>query len=319
MDSRNWASLPAFDPSSGLVIREPPGEGEGYWVGAATVFTNRDGHYLVYRVRRPRGVQPDRGAELHIAKGDDGIHFETIWTGVKDQLNSSSIERCALQQLADGRWLLYVSYVDPADGRWRIDRVESSDPAAFELSETQPLLTAADIGVEGVKDPYVFQVGGLHHMLVSFATAVGESDAEQLHGTLDAYNTGRVRSATGLATSDDGRRWTWRGEVFGPSSDGWDRYCSRIGCLLRRDGVWLALYDGSADVSENYEEQVGVAISYDLQTFRRATSSKPWRTTPEGSGALRYFDVTSTPEADFFYYEMRRPDGGHDLRVSVVS
>ncbi|MCH8047465.1 MAG: hypothetical protein IID44_27540 [Planctomycetes bacterium] len=317
-DPQHFDRFELFDPALGTVIREPVGAGEGYWVGAPGVmFDEIDGaFYLTYRVRRPRGVKPDRGAEVHLARSSDGVSFETIWTGTKDQLGTTSIERCAIRRLGMERWVLYVSYVDPADGRWRTDYVLAARPEEFDLSTARKVLTADDIGAEGVKDPFVFQVAGLYHMLLSFATTDQAAAVDELHGTSDAYNTGLIRSATGLATSSDGINWRWEGEILGPSEDGWDCYCSRIGCIWRCGGVWLALYDGSADVSENYEERVGLAFSFDLRTFHRATRDGPLATPPRGEkAALRYFDVLDLPEATFFYYEMARQDGSHDLRV----
>lgn len=306
-----------FDPAAGVVVRQPPTSGSGYWAGApSAMYDPVDGwFYLVYRIRRPRGVEPDRGGEIHIARGRDGIHFDTIWTGIKQQLNSASIERCALRRLDGNRWVLYISYVDPADGRWRTDLVEAREPDGFDLQQVTALFSAQDIGVEGVKDPYVFRVGGLFHMILSYATATAPASAEQLHASADAYNTGLIRSSTGLATSDDAIHWRWEGEIFSPEQTGWDRYCSRIGCIWQQDGVWLALYDGSADVSENYEERAGLAFSTDLRQFHRVSRRGPFMTTPQGHGALRYFDVLMFADATYIYYEMALVDGSHDLRV----
>ena len=58
-----------------------------------------------------------------------------------------------------------------------------------------------------------------------------------------------------------------------------------------------------------------MAHSFDLRTFYRVTRTGPLFPTPEGTGALRYFDVLALPHATYFYYEMARPDGSHDLRV----
>ena len=184
-DPRHFAAFDRFDPADSTVIRRPPGEGAGYWAGAPGVrYDARDDtFYLLYRLRRPRGVEPDRGGEVHLAASRDGVEFNTIWVATKGDLESKSIERCALGRTADGGWLLYISYVDPAD------------------------------------------------------------------------------------------------------------------------------------VSENYEERVGLAFSFDLRTFHRVSRAAPLMTTPSGKGALRYFDVVALPRATFFYYEIALPDGSHELRV----
>lgn len=316
-DPRHWAAFETFDPNQATVVCKPLGEGQGWWAGAPGVAYDADSRtfYLSYRLRRPRGIEPDRGAEVRIARSSDGISFEDIWTGHKAALGTTSIERCALTQLPDGLWALYVSYVDPADARWRTDLCTANDPAKFDLQQRRPVLTAADIGAEGVKDPFVFRVAGLYHMILSFATADSGAPATKLHETFDAYNTGLIRSRTGLATSENGDDWTWEGEILGPSDSGWDCYCARIGTVWRTDGIWLALYDGSASVDENYEERCGLAYSHDLRTFHRVSRGGPLMHQPHASGALRYFDVLTLPEATFVYFETAREDGSHDLRV----
>ena len=41
---RDWAQFETFDPSEGRVIREPPGEGKGYWAGAPGVTYDAAAH-----------------------------------------------------------------------------------------------------------------------------------------------------------------------------------------------------------------------------------------------------------------------------------
>lgn len=298
------------------MIHEPEAKQAGYWVGAAGVCYDPESasYYLVSRWRRPRGMTPDRGAEIQLARSWDGLHFDTIWKAEKDQIGSPSIERCAVFRLADGKWGLLISYVDPEDDRWRTDLVTADNPGQWNLDHRQPVLQPGPLGLAGVKDPYVFRFANRYHLVVSIATAVGSEDAE-LHATQDAYNTGRIRSATGLALSLDGYRWEWQGEVFGPSEAGWDRYCARISCLWREEGVWLGLYDGAASVEENYEERVGLVYSDDLKTFHRVTTEAPLMTTPQRKGALRYFDRLAFANRELLYYEMAAADGSHDLRV----
>jgi hypothetical protein len=316
-DPRSWGAQTFFDPAHGRVIRQPPGTGPGYWAGAPGAYYDpeHDAFYVVYRLRWPRGVAPDRGAELRLARSVDGMIFTDVWAATKGELHCDSIERCALARAPSGRWLLYVSYVDPADRRWRIDVVEAARPDGFDLRRARPALTAADTKTAGVKDPWIFRVAGLYHMIASVALAPTSAPEKELHATADAYNTGLIRSATGLATSDDGLYWQWEGTVLTPREHGWDRYCSRISCLWYEAPLWLALYDGSADVSENYEERCGLAYSFDLRHFHRATPVVPLLLSPHGRASLRYVDMLVLKDAKLFYYEMARPDGSHDLRV----
>jgi hypothetical protein len=312
--------LDRFDPLQGQLIREPQSPGAGYWVGAPGVFHDRQGDtiYLLYRLRRPRGVPADRGAEVRLAASQNGLRFTDIWTLHKDQLPAASIERCALNQSPDGRFLLYVSYVDPADNRWRIDVTSAARPEKFEIQGRKPVLTAAAIGVEGVKDPWVMRLGAVYFMVVSYATVETTTDRARLHATADAYNTGLVKSRTGLALSLDAERFQWEGELFAPSEAGWDSYAARISCLWHEPPLWWALYDGSAGVTENYEERCGLAVGSDFRRLTRVTRLGPWITVPYRSGSVRYVDVLPLADRTLVYYEMVRPDGSHDLRCYAV-
>lgn len=310
-----------LDHNTSVVVREPLGAGDGWWAGAPGAFVDpADGAiYITYRYRRPRGIEPDRGGETRLARSTDGIEFDDLCALTKDQFHSTSIERCAIRRADDGAWLYYVSYVDPADSRWRIDLVEARRPDAFDPAARTPLFTAPPLGLEGVKDPWILRIGPIWYMLISYATApTRQASSDQMHGTADVYNTGLIKSASALATSTDGRTWTWHGDIFHPTREGaWDSYATRLGCIVPHGGGWLGLYDGSASVEGNYEERIGLATSGDLFTWRGLSPDGPAIVSPHGSGSLRYADSIVAPSGQrLFYFEAARPDGSHDLRVS---
>lgn len=312
----NMAAFQPFDPEAGTVVIQPQGHGKGWWVGAPSVFWDGTAHHLAFRTRRP---QPERGGLFQIARSEDGERFEIIASIRKEDLGASSIERGALLQTDDGRWRLYLSYVDPKDGRWRIDLIEAGRPEAFDPAARVPILTAADIDAEGIKDPWVCRVGETWHMIVSYApTPAGDVSSEAMHGTRDIYNTGASKSLSGLATSKDGLAWTWQGSILEPSGDGWDRYAARLNTVYRHEGVFVGLYDGSRDVSENYEERCGLAVSTDLRTWTRLSVDGPAAGSNGGPGTVRYAEAVQAAGWTRFYYEYTRDDGSHELRTVVV-
>lgn len=319
--SKKWfGTIPLLDPTRGTVVREAPGSGKGNWAGACSAMYDDEAgkFYLYFRYRKPRGE--GRGLECRIAESTDGINFTDVWTANKDQFGTSSIERGSLIKTPEGTYLLYISYVDPADSRWRIDVMEAATPTGFNPADRKTVLTAPELGLEGVKDPYVVLIGRMYYMLVSYAaiTPAGETTtADKLHGTQDAYNTGLIISATGLATSGDGLNFDWLGTAFDVGT-GWDAYESRITSVVYAPPVFNAFYDGAENVEGNYEERTGLAVSTDLRWFERITPNSPALFSPHASGGLRYIDAVPMGKQTFYYYEMARPDGAHDLMVDVV-
>ena len=299
-----------FDPAAGVVIEEPPGASAGHWAGAPGAFCDRDSVYLAYRLRWPR---PRRGGELRIARGD-GERFETVWRATRDDFASPSIERCAI--LRDGRtWRLYVSYVDGVDGRWRIDVIEAGSPDSFDPAARRPALDADMANALAVKDPWIRRVGDRWWMFVSYGERPGGN--RQLHGSGDALSTGAVKSETGLATSADGLRWKWEGRVLAGAAKGWDKSTARLTTAFRVGDEWLGLYDGSADISENYEERCGMARSADLRTWERLGSA-PAIGAAGGPGTVRYVESVVSGKRLLFFFERTRTDGAHELCTSSV-
>lgn len=308
-----------FVPEQGVAIREPEADGPGYWAGApGACYDHVTGaFYLTYRRRRQRGLTADRGYACFIARSTDGIQFDDVWSVRKEQLQSASMERFSLRRDGD-RWLLFISYVDPADNRWRIDVIEASSPDGFGIGTRRPALTSATTGTEGVKDPFVMRMGPAWLIFASYAApaAMTAAEREAAHATADIYATGATSFPTGLATSLDGVTWDWHGQILGVG-DGWDRYQARICSVMPADNGWLAFYDGSADKAENYEERCGLALSLNLTGWLRLTVRGPALVTADG-GSLRYLDSVRADGTRYFYYEYARPGGGHDLRVATT-
>ena len=332
-----FGATPLFDPAAGILVRAPLGEGPGWWAGAPSASFDpvTNAFYLVYRLRQPRDL--GRGVECRIAYSENGVAFTDIWALPKATLGALSLERAALLRGPDGRWRLYIGHVHAEDRKWRISLLEADEPDQFDISTLTPLLTAEDVGGEGVKDPNVFVFGKMIYLLASYATTEPElpdAAVAQKHAGGDIYSTGLTRSRTGAAVSGDGRLFQWIGDVS-PRSEfpvlktpetavsvpdrGWDAYCRRIGALLPVPNAgYLALYDGGASVDDNYEEKTGLAFSFDLRTFYSLSPETPVLFSPHASGCLRYVDILPVGHELFYYYEIARADGAHELRVSVV-
>jgi predicted GH43/DUF377 family glycosyl hydrolase len=306
-------------PDAGFVVAEPLESKPGWWAGAPQVYYHEPDNrfYLYYRLRRPRGHEYERGGEVRLASGSDGIHFETIWRMIKTELLSDSIERGCLYRTATGQWALAFGYVDPEDGRWRTDLTLADRPDAFRTQNSQSVFTAARIGMEGVKDPFVFEADGRYLMLLSTARPVASADSGEMHGGRDVYMTGLVRSTTSLAVSNDGVTWRFEGEILAPPDSGWDAYCTRINSVVRVGEGYVGFYDGGRDESENFEERCGVCVSEDCRSWRRLTTERPWVKWPYASGSMRYVSAIQVADKLYYYYEAARADGSHELRVQI--
>lgn len=310
--------------SSGILqgsalVREPVGFQNGYWVGAPGAYFAADENawYLTYRIRRPRGVPPDRGGEARIARSTNLKTWTDIWSRTKDRLDSASIERCALIKSSDGPWLYFISYVDPADGRWCVSVISASKIESLDPAKAKPVFKAAPLGLEGIKDPWITSINGKWHMFLSVALPTRATN-DQSHSTLDIFNTGECVSATGLATSSDLKTWDWQGIIFKPDNDGWDKYCRRINSIVPVGPQFFAFYDGSASHAENYEERTGLAVSSDLKFWRSLTPDGPVLTVPQASGCLRYIDAHVRGDDSKLFYEVARADSSHEMRVASL-
>jgi len=319
LEKRHIGVLPLFDPQKGTTVLESSGKGSGYWVGAPSIIYDKElsRFYLYYRIRKPR---PVRGGECYIAESNDGVKFIPIWQAKKEEFGSPSVERSCLTKTVDGKYRLYISYVDPADNRWRIDMIEASHPTEFKVAKRIKILTASFIQCEGVKDPYIIIMGRKYYLIVSYALTTKKIDEgleKKMHSTADVYNTGMIKSCTGLALSNDGINFTWWGNILSPGKK-WDAYTSRISCVLYLPPIFTAFYDGASTVKENYEEKTGLAVSFNLMHYDKLTEEEPKLVSPHASGSLRYMDSIIVGNEIYYYYEYTVMDGSHELRMNKV-
>lgn len=315
---RHWGALTLFDPDGGATVRAPERQERGYWMGAPSVAYHEESFYLAYRVRRPIGL--GRGVSCRIAQSHDGVTFTDIAEIRKEDLETESIERSALHVTPDGIWHLYISYLDPSDGRWRIDTMSAPTIESLDVRQRTPAVQAGPLALEGVKDPFAFGVGPLTYLLVNYVDSVDGPNRmthDELHGEGNAFANPRVQSRTGLAWSSDATRFTWLGSVLEPG-EGWDRLMTRGSSILRRDGIYWMLFDGRGSVEETYEDRMGIAVSYDMRNFLKVDVGAPRLRSAEGTHSLRYVDAVSCRGQTYFYYEYARHSGEHELRVSPV-
>jgi hypothetical protein len=307
--------LPApFDPADSVLIRAPERAEPGYWIGCPSVLPDGDLTWLTYRERRPRGAASERGWRCAVAVSRDGLRFDDVWEVHKDELESPSMERFDLTR-TENAYELFLSFVDPADGRWRIDAVTAPRPDAFDVATRRPVLTADSTATEGVKDPVLVDIRGTVYLFASYAACRAGLDPS-VHATADVYNTGATTHPTGLAMRD-GAGFRWHGEALGVGAPGsWDGYQARLGSVVAAGHRFVGFYDGSAGHAENYEERLGVATSPDGRAWQSASLDRPCLLGPGPTGSIRYTDVVVRDDAWWIYHEVTRPDGAHELRLA---
>jgi hypothetical protein len=285
-------------PEESTVVIAPPGPGLGYWAGAPSAALGDDGIYLAYRLRRPIGA--GRGYAIAVARSADGVHFETLTTIGRDEVDAESLERPELVRDRSGRWRLYLSCATQGTKHWRIELLEAAHPAEFGAASR--LVVLPGDAQTGVKDP-VIRLNGSWQLWACCHPLADPAEADQM--------------VTGYATSSDGLDWTWHGTALSGRAGSWDARGTRISAVLQDGGPVVAFYDGRASAAENYEERTGIAMG-DGPVSLTALGEGPAAESPYAGRGLRYLDFVELPGGGHrLYYEMTRPDGAHELRTEL--
>ena len=285
------------DPASAVLVKAASSPGGQNWVGSPSAILVGGEIYLAYRLREV----DRRGYAVEVARSADGVHFETLSTITKEQMDCESLERPALVLTDDGTWRLYLSCATPGTKHWRIELLEAPAPDRFDPA-TSVVVLPGDESL-AVKDPVIERHGGLWHLWAS----VHPLDLPRHED----------RMTTEYATSPDGLDWTWRGTALGPTAGAWDSRGVRVSAVFEAPGGLAATYDGRASAAENWEERTGLA--YATASGFTAQGGAPVAESPHGAHGLRYLSVVELPDGGYrLYYEATRADGAHELRTELV-
>lgn len=315
MGAKRFSVPPKFDPANGTTIFEPEAEGHGHWVGGAGAYYDPEDErfYLYHRIRSPLGE--GRGKKCRIAVSEDGIDFEPIWEAHADDFRATSVEVGSLVRDPESEtWRLYISYEDSHLARWRVDLLEADEIEGLDPYHRRTVFQPADYGLETVKDPRIYNIGGLYHAFVNVPAKQRWAEAES--GTRRPVG----QDATALSVSADGKRWKDLTYVFEPGKGAHGErglFRARINSIVYLPPVYVGFIDMGETFFDNYEEAAGLAISHDLRQWHRVTTDGPWVETPHGN--VRYVDALRVGDEMYYYYEHTREDGSHELRVSRES
>jgi hypothetical protein len=281
------------EPACAVVVRSASGSGRQTWVGSPSAVRVGDETFLAYRLREP----VRRGYAVEVAKSTDGVHFETLISITKEQMDCESLERPALIRTQEGTWRLYLSCATPGTKHWRVELIEASEPTAFDPAASRVVLPGDS--TLAVKDPVIVQYGGLWHLWAS------------VHPLDDPDQTDRMR--TDYATSPDGLAWTWHGTALGPRAGEWDARGVRVAAVcFGQDGI-TAYYDGRATAEQNCEERTGIAMGSEPGAFAAVGTSPVAESEHPGYG-LRYLTIVDQGDgSERVYYELTNATGSHDL------
>lgn len=304
-----YAGLPVVTLEDAAKVFEPPGTGEGYWVGAPCVHQYEDATYLAVRWRSP----DRRGYEIVIYERKGLGEFKERVSVTAEELGAVSVERPALvTDPRTGDLVLYVP-VDHGENEWTIQRLDGvATPSALDPDTARDILVPrpGTTDEETVKDPYIVTLAGRYYMFYAGHDGV----SEQAH----------------LATSVDGENWTRVGTNPILGRDGWHDHHTRISCVFPAPNapVWILYYDGSGtgDYGATWNLRTGAAVATDLASPVDTTTDAPALTSPdttnrtelESFGTCRYVDLLITNGRPELFAEVARPDGAFELRRSFV-
>jgi len=281
------------DPARAVVVRAATGSGGHTWVGSPSAIRVGNEIVIAYRLRDPER----RGYAVEVARSADGVHFRTLVSISKEQMDCESLERPALIRTSAGSWRLYLSCATAGSKHWRVELIEAAAPEEFDPAHSRVVLPGDS--TLAVKDPVIVERDGLWHLWAS------------VHPLDDPEQTDRM--ATDYASSADGLAWTWHGMALQPRPGEWDARGARVTAVRFNGDSVMAFYDGRASAAQNCEERTGIAAGAGPGALAALGTSWVGKSADPGYG-LRYMTIVDLGDGcERLYYELTNARGSHDL------
>ncbi|MHA1381309.1 MAG: hypothetical protein ACTSRG_23320 [Candidatus Helarchaeota archaeon] len=301
-----------FNPEKGRTILEPEGIGEGYWVGAPTIYFDNDvkKFYMYARIRNPRptkgGVSPNdehRGFKCLILETSNGIDFDVIWEMRKKQINVKSIEGGTLIKI-HGKYHLFFSFESHSlIPRWQIRKITADHPSNLspynikKVDWNLPLFHRLSI-----KDP----------IIVKFK--------EKFYLFIDYFRFWKTPwGSSALFTSVDGNKFKWKGDVFtNLKKCQWASHMIRLTSIFNHDNKYYGYFDGASRGSELCEEKAGICCGTILNKIKILSLEQPNYYSNYGKGSCRYIFALKHNNQLLIYYEFTEKKGEHVLKMMKI-
>jgi len=255
---------------------------------------------------------------LHVARIDiskDGVNFTNLMEFRNEDFNSSSLSRAAIIKCEDGMYRYYMCHDNQEESQWILGYLEGAEIEKFHPNSWKPVFTSGPAMKESLRDPYVFYHNGTYNLLMNIEKIFWQNPDSDDYD--EKYAGVTVKRSTGLAISQDGVTFEWKGEILSPAKGEWDADCRRIGSVHIFGDNLAAFYDGSAGYENNHEDFCALAIGSDITDLKVVEPEKFLVKSPWGTGSSRYVDAVVVEDKIYIYFECSREDESHDLRVVV--
>lgn len=233
-----------LDPRKDAVLIQPTAQQPGYGVGAPSVLAlEKDATALVLRVDEPARA----GCKVCIVEAPNGSRYraeDTWWTRRKDvrdprdpsarvpALGRFCLRRHPIAEPRRPAFSLYTSSRRQPDGRWCIGVVEANSLASFPAEEARLVVMPEDLGVAGVRDPWVLEEDGFLYLYAACELVAGGPTTTVL-----------------LVSGDGGAGWTPAGRGIPRAGPAWPTPRARITSVVAgrgsASGRWLAFIDAA--------------------------------------------------------------------------
>ena len=301
-----------FNPDEGKTILKPEGTGEGYWIGAPSIYFDKDSRkfYLYVRIRNPRpkekGVTPEdthRGYKCQILESKNGKDFKIIWEMTKKQIGVKSIEGASIIKV-DNLYHMFFSFETHARiPRWQIKKMTAIHPTEFGLNKVKPIdWDLPHLHRLSIKDPIIREFNGFYYLYIDYFRFWK-----------------KPWGSTALFTSYDGLKFSWQDDIFTNLKKCiWAKHLVRLTSIFEHNGQYFGYFDGANKGNDLCEELSGLCTGTSPRKLKILSLSHADFASKYGKRSCRYIYCHKHDEELCFFYEYTEKSGEHVLKMMKI-